>query len=49
MSDRSLKVVQKVKKGYPTFWTEVPDPYRQSNGRQQLGALEAGPFLALHK
>ena len=48
MSDRSLKVVHEVKKGYPTLRTEVPDPYPHSNGGQQLGVLEACPVLPLH-
>ena len=34
----SLKVVNKVAKGYPIFQTKVPDPYPRLNGGQQLGA-----------
>ena len=48
VSDRSLKEVLEVRKGYPIFRTEVPDPYPHSNGGQQLGALEACPFLPLY-
>ena len=48
MSDYSLKVVHKARKGYPIFLTEVPDPNPHSNGGQQLGTLEACPFIPLH-
>ena len=38
-----------VKRGHPTFRTQVPYPYPHSNGGQQLGTLEACLFLPLHK
>ena len=38
-----------MKKRYPTFQTEVLDHYPHLNDGQQLGVLEACPFLPLHK
>ena len=32
----------------PQFRTEALEPYPHSNGRQQLGVLEACPFIPLH-
>ena len=40
--------VLRVKNDAIRFQTEVPDPYPHSNGGQQLGALEAWPFLLFH-
>ena len=44
VSDFPFKVVHEVTKGYPTFQTEVLEPYPELNGGQLLGGLEACPF-----